>query len=285
MEECYIQTPGGRIWSCVYGKKKEKTPLLVVHGGPGFLTMTDTIKDFSSERPVYFYDQLGSGKSDRAKDNNYYSLENFIDELDVVRERLGLNEVITMGFSWGTALICSYFLQKKPTGMKKLILSGPMLSSSMWKRDQRENIKKMPQNIREAIYEGERNSTYGEKYQEAMMEYYRKHVCRMDPWPDSLNVALSKMNEDVYHTMWGPSEFTITGKLKNYDIYNRLEQINVPVLLTCGDMDEAGVKTVKDYQTAFPEAFLAVIPNSAHMHQIEQPEIYKTVVKNFLGDV
>lgn len=52
MEERYIQTPGGRIWSCVYGKEKEKMPILVVHGGPGFLTMTDTIKDFSSERPV-----------------------------------------------------------------------------------------------------------------------------------------------------------------------------------------------------------------------------------------
>jgi len=122
VEEHYIQTTGGRIWSGVYGKEKEKTPLLVVRGGSEFLTMMNTIEDFSSDRLVCFYDQLGSGKSDRAKDKNYYSLENFIDELDVVREKLKLDEVIMMPFSWGTSLIYSYLLQKKPVGVKKLIL-------------------------------------------------------------------------------------------------------------------------------------------------------------------
>ena len=73
-------------------------------------------------------------------------------------------------------------------------------------------------------------------------------------------------------TLWGPSEFTITGKLLNFDILDRLKQIDIPVLLTCGDMDEASPKTVKDYQISFLNASLAVVPNSSHMHQIEQPE-------------
>jgi proline iminopeptidase len=87
---------------------------------------------------------------------------------------------------------------------------------------------------------------------------------------------------DVYLTMWGPSEFTISGKLRDFDISSELHKIPVPVLLTCGDRDEAGVKSVKDFQMEFPDAQMAVIPETAHLHQIEKPELYKAVVKDFI---
>ena len=59
----------------------------------------------------------------------------------------------------------------------------------------------------------------------------------------------------------------------------------MPVLLTCGDSDEAGVKTVKDFQGAFRNASLCVIPRSTHMHHIEKPEIYKAAVQSYLKDL
>jgi len=284
MEEFYLETNAGKIWGCVYGKEKCGIPMLVVHGGPGFVTMTDTVEDFSEDRPVYFYNQLGSHLSDSAEIKDDYSLEGFIEELAQVREKLKLDEVILMGFSWGTSLICSYLLEKKPTGIKGLILSGPLLSSAMWGKDQRENIERMPRQVKEAIEEGERLSDFSQAYEAATMAYYQKHVCKLSPWPETLNEAFPKLNMDVYMTMWGPSEFTITGKLKDFDIVEQLNQIKVPVLLTCGDMDEASPKTCKDYQLAFENASLAVIPNASHLHQIEQPEIYKQIVNQFLKD-
>ena len=285
MNEFFLETKAGKIWGCVFGKDKKGIPLLVVHGGPGFLTMTETIEDFAEDRPIYFYNQLGSHQSDIAADKDNYSLELFIEELTQVREKLNLKEVVLMGFSWGTALICSYMLQKKPKDVKGLILSGPILSATMWGKDQRENIKRMPKTIQEAIEDGESRSDFGETYEAAMMAYYQKHVCRMDPWPESLNEAFSKLNMDVYMTMWGPSEFTITGKLKDFDVMDQVKAIDIPVLLTCGDMDEASPKTCKDYQLAFENASLAVIPNSSHLHQVEQPEIYKLVINRFLDDL
>src|SRR6056297_1874119 len=285
MEEFYLETKAGKIWGCVFGKEEKETPILVVHGGPGFLTMTETVEEFARDRPVYFYNQLGSHNSDKAIDKDKYSLEHFVEELDEVREKLGLKEVILMGFSWGTALICSYIFEKKLKGIKGLILSGPLLSSAMWEKDQKENIKRMPRVVQDAIEKGERNSDFGESYEEAMLAYYKKHLCRIAQWPESLNEAFSKLNMDVYLTMWGPSEFTITGKLKNFDIMDRISEIDIPVLLTCGDMDEASPKTCKDYQLAFENASLAVIPNSSHLHQVEQPEIYKLVVNQFLHNL
>lgn len=282
MREGFIEVDGKNIWYSVYGGKQRGIPLLVVHGGPGFVTMPQVVSDFAGERPVYFYDQLGCGKSDRAEDNSFYTVDYYVRELAEVRRRLNLDDVYLAGFSWGTALIGSYILQKKPTGIKGLILCGPLLSTPRWDADQRANISGMPLKVREAIENGEATGDYGENYQFAMMQYYYKHVCRLHPWPDYVEEALSKLNPDVYNTMWGPSEFTITGTLKHFDLFPRLHEIDLPVLLTCGDYDEAGVKTVKDYQMAFPDASMAVIPESAHLHHIEKPEIFKAIVNNFL---
>ncbi len=284
VREGFVEVNGKKIWYSVYGENQEGTPLLVIHGGPGFVSMPQVVSDFSAERPIYFYDQLGCGNSDRAADNSDYTVDYYVDELVEVRRRLKLDKVYLMGFSWGTALICSYMLQKRPQGIQGLILCGPCLSTKKWYDDQRENIAVMPDEIRTAIENGEKTGDYGESYQNATMQYYFKHVCRLNPWPDYVNEALSKINPDVYNTMWGPSEFTATGTLRNFDISTRLHEIDIPVLLVCGDNDEAGVKTVKDYQLAFPNASMAVIPNSSHLHHIEQPQIFKAVVSRFLTE-
>ncbi|MFA6804261.1 MAG: proline iminopeptidase-family hydrolase, partial [Candidatus Methanomethylophilaceae archaeon] len=285
MREGFVKTEDGRIWCSVYGEHTKGIPLLVVHGGPGFISMPQTVSDLSAERPVYFYDQLGCGRSDRAKDSNRYSLHAYVDELSRIISELHLRELVLVGFSWGCGLICEYMLLKRPNNVKGLILSGPLLSSPVWEMDQRENIAKMPGTLIEAIEESERNHDYGERYQHAMIEYYKRFVCRLDPWPDYLRNAMESMNNEIYLKMWGQSEFTVTGELKDFDLLPRLHEIKVPVLLICGDNDEAGVKSVKDFQTAFGDAYMAVIPYSSHMHHIEQPEIYKTIVNSFLRDL
>jgi proline iminopeptidase len=283
MREGFLKIDGHKIWYSAYGEGKKGTPLLVLHGGPGFLSMPEVVRDLASDRPVFFYDQYGCGRSGRAPAKADYSVKGYVRELDGVRRELGLGSFYLMGFSWGTALACSYLLDKKTAGVKGLILCGPYLSTARWDADQRENIARMPPKVRKAIEEGEAKADYGEPYQSAMMDYYRKHVCRLDPWPDSLQKAFSQLNPDVYQTLWGPSEFTITGTLKDLDLLPDLHRIQEPVLLVCGDADEAGVKTVKDYQTAFTNARMAVIPKASHLHHIEQPEIFKTVVRNFLS--
>ncbi len=160
----------------MYGEGKEGIPLLVVHGGPGFLSMPQTVSDFSDEQPAYFYDQLGCGKSDRASHDELYPLETYADELDTIRDELGLSEVILVGFSWGCGLICSYLLNKGLKGVKGLILSGPLLSSPLWENDQRKNMTALSNSAISAIEKGERDQEYGEEYGEAVNEYYRRFV-------------------------------------------------------------------------------------------------------------
>jgi proline iminopeptidase len=282
MEENFIDVGGKKIWYGVCGRTMPGVPLLVVHGGPGGFSMPEVVRDFADERPVYFYDQLGCGRSDRAGELDDYSVDYYVGELEAVIAALGFRQVILVGFSWGCALIAAWVLARKPAAARALVLSGPLLSTPRWEADQRNYIDALPAELRAAILDGESRRDYGEAYQAAMMAFYRRHLCRMDPWPDVLVEALGKLNPDVYHTMWGPSEFTVTGKLKHFDLSSRLGEIDLPVLLTCGDRDEAGVATVKTFQEALPRADLAVIPGAAHFHCVEQPEIYKAAVAPFL---
>lgn len=281
-----IQTTHGKLWHCVFGADRPGVPLLVVHGGPGFLSMTETVRDLADERPVHFYDQLGCGRSDKAADPAFYSPEHYVHELAEVCEALGLDEVLLMGFSWGAILTALYLLEKQPVGVKAAMFCAPLLGAPSWDADQRENILRMPQNVQQAIQEGDRSGNFGdEAYQNAMLAYYRRHLCRLDPWPDYVQEAFGKLDMDVYGRLWGPSEFTITGKLKDYDLLPRLHDITIPVLLTCGDFDEAGVKTLKDCQLTMPSAYLAVLPNASHLHHLEKPDLFLCIIRVFLKDL
>jgi len=150
-------------------------PFLVVHGGPGFLSMTETVCELADERPVHFYYQLSCGRSDKVEDSNFYSPAHYVWELAEVREALGLKEVCLMGFSMLTAL---YPLDEQPTGVKSAMFCAPLLGAPSWDADQQENIRRMPHELQQTILQGELSGGYGgEAYQNAMMAYYRRHLC------------------------------------------------------------------------------------------------------------
>ena len=281
-DEGYIDGPGGRIW---YGTRNDDSPgipLLVVHGGPGFLSMTDVVSDLADERPVYFYDQLGCGRSERPADKSFFTIEHYVAELAAVRAALGLREVHLLGQSWGCLLVAEYLLRERPEGVRSLTLSGPLLSAPLWEADQRAYLAALPAAQQAIVAEAERTGDFGDAYQEAMMDFYRRHICRLDPWPDLLLQALGQMNLDVYTTMWGPSEFTVTGTLKGHDLLPHLHEIAQPTLLLCGEHDEAAPATVQRYRDRLPQGSMAVLPHASHLHHLEQPDLFLAVVRDHL---
>ena len=276
-------TPHGNIWTEARGLGTPGTPLLVLHGGPGFLSMPQVVADLADERPVLFYDQLGCGRSDRPAEKSLYTLANYVAELAAIRDALGLLDVHLLAHSWGAMLAAEYLLLHKPAGIRSLTLCGPLLSTPLWERDQRRNLSRMPPRVRQAVAIAEESGRFDSaNYQNAMMDYYRRHVCRLDPWPDFLNDALSQLNMDVYLSMWGPSEFTVTGSLKGVDLLPRLPEINLPVLLVGGEHDEAAPDTLLTYRDALPRGEMTVLPNASHLHHLEQPTLFLAAVRNFL---
>src|SRR6185295_11111472 len=122
-----IEVPGGRIWYRIVGSGT-KTPLLVLHGGPGMSSAyLSPLAALADERPVIFYDQLGAGRSDRPTDSTLWTVDRFVQEIPRIRQALGLREVHLYGHSWGTILAVEYLLTQ-PQGVRSVILSSPAIS-------------------------------------------------------------------------------------------------------------------------------------------------------------
>lgn len=283
--EGFIQVEGGKVWYKITGADKPGTPLLVLHGGPGIPhDYLEPLEALADERPVIFYDQLGCGNSDHPADTSLWNLDRFVRELATVRKELGLRKVHILGQSWGSMLAVEYMIKEKPSGIKSLIFSGPCMSTKLWISDQKKWIAAMPDSIQQAINEGERNGNYSSKaYKDALGYFYSKHVCLMDPWPECMLRAVGKMNLDIYAQMWGPSEFTSTGSLKDYDNTDNLGKLKVPVLWTCGEFDEATPASTEMFKTKTPGSQIHVFAGTSHAHHLEKEEEYIRVVRDFIG--
>ena len=81
--------------------------------------------------------------------------------------------------------------------------------------------------------------------------------------------------------MWGPSEFSPTGTLINYDIHHTLSRILVPVLFTTGEFDEARPSTVKRFASFVSNAEYIEIPKAGHASNIDNPQVLIKAHRDF----
>lgn len=285
VREGMIAVEGGKVWYKITGADRSGIPLLVLHGGPGAPhDYLENLGALADERPVIFYDQLGCGNSERQDDSSLWTIERFVDEVEQVRIALNLKEFHLLGQSWGGFLATSYLLKYGSERVTSLVLSAPLLSSESWLNDQRYWISILPQSVQDTISKYEENGDYSAtSYQEAVQQFYVQHLCRLDPWPESLNLTFQKMGADVYSYMWGPSEFTITGTLKDADLTDQLYKIDVPCLITCGEFDEARPSTMEFFKSLIPGSDLKVFEDASHSHHLEKSEEYLSCVRNFLN--
>jgi proline iminopeptidase len=285
--EGYVKVTGGKIWYKIIGINMPGIPLLLIHGGPGAShDYLEPIGGLANERPVIFYDQLGCGNSDNPNDTSFWCLDRFVDELQQLIHSLGLEKVHILGQSWGTSIAVEYVVTKNPPEVESLILSGSLISTNRWINDQKANIEHLPVEIKKVIRDCE-NSGYfeSEEYQNAMMVFYKKHVCRLDNWPECLTNAFEKLNLSQYNYMWGPSEFTVTGTLKNYERVNELKNIDLPVLFTCGEYDESSPASNSFFHKNLRGSQLHVFKDASHEHHIEKTDEYLNVVRKFLSEL
>ena len=281
--EGYINVTGGKVWYKIVGSG-DKTPLLLLHGGPGVPSYyLNPMASLSDERPVIFIDQLGCGRSDRITDTSLMTIESYVNQLKQIHDALGLKDYYLFGHSWGTILAVEYYFAH-PEGLKALILSGPALDIPRWSKDADTLIATLPDTIQTAIRENEKNGTYDSpQYGQAVDYYYKLYLARKQPWSSDLDSAFSKIGENVYMHMDGPSEFTLTGNLRDYDATGKLGKIDVPTLFIGGEFDEARPSTVKYYASLVPNSKVEIIPDAGHLSMQDNPEYNNEIIGEFLN--
>lgn len=282
--EGFIEVPGGKVWYRSVGEQSNnRAPLLCLHGGPGFTHYyLEPLEALADRRQVIFYDQLGCGRSERPDDLSLWTVERFVEEVAQVRAALGLERLHLFGSSWGGMLAMQYVLDRQPE-LESLTLCGSPASMIRWVSDCEELLAEQTAETRRVIREHEAAGfTACPEYQAAILGFYRKHVCRLDPWPAGFERSFAEAGYQVYNTMNGPSEFTVTGTLKTWDIMDRLGEIRVPTLLVGGRYDECTPGHLADMHQRIPGSQLRTIEDASHLCFAEQPAEFTALANDFL---
>jgi proline iminopeptidase len=283
-DEGFINVKGGKIWYRIVGSEMKGTPVLLLHGGPGFPSdYLMPLQALALDRPVIFYDQLGCGRSDKPSDSSLWNIKRFAEELSTLRNTLRLDSIHLLAHSWGTMLAAEY-LSMRPIGIKSLIFSGPLFSTKLHLKSVNQLKVNLPAAIRDTLLLHEKNGTiHSASFQKAYEEFAKLHWCRIFPFPKQIEESMNHPASNSFKIMWGEYEFYCPGNLANFERTDVLHQIKVPTLFTCGRYDLNTPQITNAYARQVKGSEFFVFEKSAHMTMNEEPDAYVTVVKNFLN--
>ena len=290
--EGYIPFAGHRTWYQITGTGEDpgKYPLLCLHGGPGASwNHMAPYRQLATGRRVICYDQVGCGNSTVAEEHDpaMWTTELYVSEVDAVREALGLDKVHILGHSWGGMLGMAYALTR-PAGLVSLIVESSPASVSFWLKELDRLRADLPAEVEETLRRHEAaGTTDSAEYNETMMTFYDRHVCRVRPYPDFVQATFDAIeaSPEVYFAMNGPSEFHVIGPLKDFDVVANLGQIEAPTLLFCGEFDEVTPATVRQAHEAIPGSVFTVLEGCSHMAQAERPDLALGLVRGWLAGI
>lgn len=290
-----ITTPSGtfNVWTKRVGENPT-AKVLLLHGGPGatheyFENFADHLPDAGIE--FIYYDQLGSRASDQPTDSSLWELPRFVDEVEQVRQQLGLDSsnFYLLGHSWGGLLGIEYALAHGEN-LKGLIVSNMM--SSIPAYNEYASSVLMPEVDQVAlarIKELEANEDYDNpEYEALLMEhFYVFHVLRApaEEWPECVARSFGNINKDIYVRMQGPSELGASGSLVEWDRFADLSSITVPTLTIGARYDTMDPDHMRAMAEAMPRGRHLHLPEGSHMAMFDDEQRYFAGLLDFIREV
>ncbi|MGQ3685538.1 MAG: proline iminopeptidase-family hydrolase, partial [Candidatus Loosdrechtia sp.] len=287
--EGYAAFRGYRTRFRVVGTSRAHWPLLCIHGGPAFgYDYLGTLGELlTTGRQVVFYDQLGCGASDSPDLGPAWSLELFLQEIEAVRAAAGLARCHVLGHGWGGILALEYALTH-PAGLETLVLSSAVASVPQWRREISRLVELLPKALRDPLQAALKSTdTTGFSDRTLIDAFHRHHLCRMKPWPESLerSVAEARARPAVRLAMLGPNELAPAGQLADWDVVAHLAKIEVPTLVLSGRNDLAPPPMSAALYQGIHASEWVVFEHSAHVPHLEEPQRYLEVLAGFLDRV
>lgn len=286
-----VSTPAGeqKVWIKRVGNNP-RLKLLLLHGGPG--ATHDYLEAFDSYLPAmaveyYHYDQLGSGRSDHPENDELWTTDRFVSEVDQVRAAIGgdKSNFCLLGHSWGGILAIEYALAH-PDQLKCLIISNMMASIPAYNAYADKVLKPQMDPAKLALIEELERSgkTDDPRYMGTLMpEFYEKHILRRPAaeWPEPVTYSFGQLNHHIYVLMQGPSEMGASGRLENWDRFADLKRIATPTLVISGKHDTMDPGHMAQMAKALPNATL-LATNGSHMAFYDDQKAYFDGLSAFL---
>jgi proline iminopeptidase len=285
-----VPVAGGKykVWTKRVGSGPVK--VLLLHGGPGAThEYLEAMESFLPQAgiEIIYYDQLGCGNSDQPDDPSLWTLPRYVQEVEEVRQGLGLDRFVLYGHSWGGILAMEYALNFQ-SHLRGLVISNMSAGiQSYLKRTAALKQQLLPPAKLARLNALLAKQAYDtpEFQQIIMEELYPQMICRTKPWPEPLDRAFRHLNEKIYGQMQGKNEFEVTGNLKTWERWERLHEIKVKTLTMGGKYDEMDPKDMRKMATFMPNGRSFICENGSHMSLWDDQAAYFKGLLQFLKEV
>jgi proline iminopeptidase len=283
---------GHKVWTKRIGNNP-KIKVLLLHGGPALThEYMECFESFFPQAGIefYHYDQLGSYYSDQPKNDSLWTIDRFVEELEQVRQKLGLNQdnFFILGNSWGGILAMEYAL-KYQKNLKGMIISNMTADFDKYEAYNQKLRAAMRKSLIDSLETFEKKSDYhNPKYQELVFnEYYTRHILRLPAkeWPEPVLRSFKHVNAHVYEYMQGPSEFVPGGILKHWSVWNRLKELSVPTLMIGAKYDSMNPAEMEEMSKLVKNGKYLYCANGSHLAMWDEQEFYMKGVIDFLTSV
>lgn len=278
---------GHSIWTSHSTHKG--VPVLMLHGGPGLshkhlIGFQDFLQPAGYQ--LFFYDQLGCGKSDKPANQALWALERYTQEIEEVRIQLGLENFLLFGFSWGGTLALEYAI-KYQHNLKGMVISNMAASALDFKNRMLDIRNTFPTKIQEQLQQFEQsNDTSNPSYQEIIKTwFYDQYFTRLKPWPQELIDDLAQIGHGPYATLWGYNEFEVTGTVQTWNRWADLEKIKIPTLVMAAHYDIFDPKTLATLAQKLPYGQFFESTTGSHFSFLEDSHNYFRALIKFFNEI
>ena len=267
-------------------------PIFFLPGGPGNSHdyMQGAFGQYYKTNTVVFFDFLGRGKSDNAKNITEYSVESDTDLIEKIRKHLGFEKISVVGHSYGTVPAQNYAI-KYPENTHKMVLISGFHSGIMWQANCDSYNEYAKKHFPEKWLKVDSLRTLGyvstdkelmEVYGSFPTKYIYYHNTKIRG--NSPKTKYRNWNNNVYAQIIGrDGDFEVSGDMIDVDFRRKLKDVKALTLITAGRYD--GVSTPEfnvQYKTFMPQATFEMFENSGHNPYLEEAEKFYELFEKFM---
>ena len=245
------------------------TPTFILHGGPGDThdTMLQ-LSPLSNDFKLIFYDQRAAGRSTGDADTVSHTIEQFVEDLEQLRLKLGADQINLIGGSWGSMVAMQYAM-KYSDHIRAMVLMSSMGIRSEYFPFYQANIKskRTPEDslALERIQQSEGFKSRAPDEVEKFWRIYFRAYCCNPTCADSLHLWMRNTIEPEV-----PGRYAKLGEfIEDYNLEEDLRSIQCPTLVLHGDCDPTPVEWVVPIHEKVAGSQLQTIPNAGHWLWVE----------------
>jgi proline iminopeptidase len=281
MEEGYADVNGIKLYYKIFGRGE---PLVILHGGPGFdHNSIIQLKELADDYRVIFYDQRASGNSSGDADSISITVDNFVEDIEGLRNYLKLDKINIVGFSWGATLAMCY-ATKYHKNINSLVIVSTGGASKDYFNDYFNTLKSRTiAEDRVAMLDMEQSESFRNNEDSAVRQYWRlilKPFFKDKSMINKFDLTFGK-NTTKNQSAIGQ---LLMEDMGHYDMHKDLEVIDCPTLIVHGTYDAFPCEAAYRVHKHIPSSRLVILEDAGHFMFIDAHDRFFPLIRRFLKD-